>query len=120
MAAAPSGLPPPAGPVPLLVGVSLLRDTAVELAAGPAWPPALLAGGLVLVLSLRSERPEPRQPPRSECARGILSVAGDLVVVKSTWSAFHSTSLDADLRIAPGFQPGNRPSPPHPAAESWN
>jgi hypothetical protein len=41
-------------PVPLFVGLYLLRATRVTISAGPAWVPAVLAGILILVVTFRA------------------------------------------------------------------
>jgi hypothetical protein len=40
-------------PLPLFVGLYLLRVSRVTLSAGPGWVPAVLAGILVLVVTFR-------------------------------------------------------------------
>ena len=51
-----AGYPLLLAPVPLLFGVNLLRNTGVLIDAGPAWLSAVLAGGVVLVVSVRARR----------------------------------------------------------------
>lgn len=41
-------------PVPLLLGAGLVRDTGVTVVIGPAWVASVLAGGLILLATLRS------------------------------------------------------------------
>lgn len=41
-------------PVPVLIGLHLLRLCRVTVSVGPAWVPAVLAGVLILVLSFRA------------------------------------------------------------------
>nr|WP_269329810.1 isochorismatase family protein [Kineosporia babensis] len=54
-------------------------------------------GGLVVFV--RSEHPGvDTQPPGGELASGCEPGPGDLEIVKSTWSAFHGTHLDEELR----------------------
>lgn len=55
------------------------------------------AGGTVVLV--RTERPNvEEQPPGSQFVASIVQQPRDLVVVKSTWGAFHETALDERLR----------------------
>jgi hypothetical protein len=44
------------GPIPLLIGASMLREQTVLISIGPGWIPVAVAGVLVFVLSLRARR----------------------------------------------------------------
>lgn len=41
-------------PVPLFIGLDLVRDLRVEVSLGPGWIPAALAGVVILVVTLRA------------------------------------------------------------------
>ena len=41
-------------PIPLFIGLNLVRDLRVTINLGPGWVPAVLAGVLILVLTLRA------------------------------------------------------------------
>jgi hypothetical protein len=43
-------------PVPLFVGQGMVRDLGVSASLGPGWVPALLAGILILVVTLRARK----------------------------------------------------------------
>jgi hypothetical protein len=49
-----SGHLPVVVPLPLFVGLYLLRASRVTISAGPAWVPAVLAGILILVVTFRA------------------------------------------------------------------
>ena len=44
------------GPIPLLIGASMLREQTVVISIGPGWIPVAVAGLLVFLLSLRARR----------------------------------------------------------------
>ena len=41
-------------PIPLFIGLHLLRASRVVVSAGPAWVPAVLAGLLILIVTFRA------------------------------------------------------------------
>jgi hypothetical protein len=44
------------GPIPLLIGASMLREQTVVISIGPGWIPVAVAGILTFLLSLRARR----------------------------------------------------------------
>ena len=42
------------GPIPLLIGLSMLREQQVSIDLGPGWIPIAVAGVIILVITLRA------------------------------------------------------------------